>query len=140
MIINQETIMNILTSTYTQYTIFPYQRLYQWPEKLVAIMYEDVKALSEDELLEHFLGTVHLKDHGYTAGNHIKTIEVIDCQQRLITLFIMIKALSEYAASVNDYAIAKVANEMLFNCVNRNDLDENHKKIRLKRYYFLTFK
>ena len=140
MIINQETIMNILTSTYTQYTIFPYQRLYQWPEKLVAIMYEDVKAWSEDELLEHFLGTVHLKDHGYTAGNHIKTIEVIDCQQRLITLFIMIKALSEYAASVNDYAIAKVANEMLFNCVNRNDLDENHTKIRLKRYDFLTFK
>ncbi len=89
----QQTIFDMFNGN-SKYIIPPYQRAYSWDEEQCSELFEDIK--------NSFLNE---NDEGYFIGNIViaksseikDSSEVIDGQQRLITLTLFIKALMELA-------------------------------------------
>ena len=80
------------------YVIPSYQRPYSWGEKECSELWEDLKFRFDDESSdEYFLGNIVL-----AKSNQNDVIEVIDGQQRLITLTIFLKVLFLFDTD-NDY-------------------------------------
>jgi len=80
------------------YIIPSYQRPYSWGEKECSELWEDLKfRFDDDSSDEYFLGNIVL-----AKSNQNDVIEVIDGQQRLITLTILLKVLFLFDKD-NDY-------------------------------------
>ena len=76
------------------YVIPVYQRNYAWGQKEISQLMQDIMdTYKEDETSAYYLGTlvVALRDAGVHSGHY----EVIDGQQRLITLFLLLCALQQ---------------------------------------------
>lgn len=90
-----------------RYTVPPYQRRYSWTTKEAGQLLDDILLALGDgnELAEadYFLGTILLTDAGGQADwrNGLpsvpRTLEIVDGQQRLITLTILIAVLRDLA-------------------------------------------
>ena len=120
-------ITNFLSQNGQQYKIPVYQRNYEWSKEQCKKLFEDiVQAAKRNQL--HFTGSIVFQPLAPIKG--INNSIVIDGQQRLTTIYILIKALVDMAASDAEKAIPMAA---LFNTdqFNQFNLDDTT-KVKLK--------
>lgn len=78
----------------TVYTVPRNQRKYVWEEKNWNELWNDINFLSAIEDKAHFVGSIVLMDNGEVEGIH--QYEIIDGQQRIITLILLTAAIMQY--------------------------------------------
>ena len=120
-------ITNFLSQNGQQYKIPVYQRNYEWSKEQCKKLFEDiVQAAKRNQL--HFTGSIVFQPLAPIKG--INNSIVIDGQQRLTTIYILIKALVDTAASDAEKAvpIAALFNTDQFNQFNLDDTT----KVKLK--------
>ena len=90
----------------SQYVIPVYQRNYTWKKnKQVKQLLDDIKKILENPKKQHFIGSiVYLITKTELI---IREREVVDGQQRLVTVFLILYALRDIAIESNDTAIAE---------------------------------
>lgn len=120
-------IANFLGQNGRQYKIPVYQRNYEWSWEQCDKLFEDVVTTGQRNQL-HFCGSIVFKPIAPTKGigNNI----VIDGQQRLTTIYILLKALSDMAQNDSEKMLPQGA---IFNTdqYNQFQLDETS-KMKLK--------
>lgn len=95
---NKGNLMSILSSEYAQLKIPVYQRTYDWDVKHCQKLVEDVFHAMENKQ-EHFTGSiVYLNEKEFFQE---KTSLIIDGQQRIMTVMIILRALSNIAQKLN---------------------------------------
>ncbi len=120
-------ITNFLSQNGQQYKIPVYQRNYEWSKEQCKKLFEDiVQAAKRNQL--HFTGSIVFQPLAPIKG--INNSIVIDGQQRLTTIYILIKALVDSAVSDAEKAVPMAA---LFNTdqFNQYNLDDTT-KVKLK--------
>jgi len=106
-----------------EYIIPPYQRAYSWNAEQCEVLLEDLKnAFLENNKQGYFLGNIVLAK----SSEKRNTVEVIDGQQRLITLTLLIQVLSNLLPNNID----------LKNIIWINDSEGKPVNIRLKTRVF----
>lgn len=83
------------------YEIPIYQRNYAWEKDEIAALVRDVWDACEKNKVAYFIGTLVTYDRGDS------TFEVIDGQQRLTTLFLILKALKQEVRNKLTYRARK---------------------------------
>lgn len=120
-------VANFLGQNGRQYKIPVYQRNYEWSWEQCDKLFEDVVIAGQRNQL-HFCGSIVFKSIAPTKGigNNI----VIDGQQRLTTIYILLKALSDMAQNDSEKMLPQGA---IFNTdqYNQFQLDETS-KMKLK--------
>lgn len=125
-----------LSKFFQDYYIIPdYQRGYSWQDKQIEDFWEDITSAIEKKL-KHYFGTVYLKFNCKYYNK--KYYDVIDGQQRLTTLFVLLKILKidelikngpvyhlDYSDNPNrDFFIYKIiegnGQEKIINCYRKN--------------------
>lgn len=120
-------ITNFLSQNGQQYKIPVYQRNYEWSKEQCKKLFEDiVQAAKRNQL--HFTGSIVFQPLAPIKG--INNSIVIDGQQRLTTIYILMKALVDTATSDAEKAVPMAA---LFNTdqFNQFNLDDTT-KVKLK--------
>lgn len=120
-------ITNFLSQNGQQYKIPVYQRNYEWSKEQCKKLFDDiVQAAKRNQL--HFTGSIVFQPLAPIKG--INNSIVIDGQQRLTTIYILMKALVDMAASDAEKAMPTAA---LFNIdqFNQFNLDDTT-KVKLK--------
>lgn len=120
-------ITNFLSQNGQQYKIPVYQRNYEWSKEQCKKLFEDiVQAAKRNQL--HFTGSIVFQPLAPIKG--INNSIVIDGQQRLTTIYILMKALVDMALSDTEKAMPTAA---LFNIdqFNQFNLDDTT-KVKLK--------
>ena len=121
--IERKSIREVFTKRGVKFLIPDYQRPYSWTIEHCQTLWEDLKEFAfpnGDENLfnedndEYFLGTI------LTFGNAYGQNEVIDGQQRLITLLLLLRAFYEACGDTN-----KKVREKISECIWRMDKDDN---------------
>jgi uncharacterized protein with ParB-like and HNH nuclease domain len=117
-----------------RYIVPLFQRPYVWTEdEQWKPLWDDIRRVAEDVIAgkqtvrTHFLGSVVL-DLQHTPAGHLATREIIDGQQRLLTLQIFLKS----AADVADKSGAKLAAGQLADLVRNRYVPENEPEGRFK--------
>lgn len=127
MIYQGSVIANFLGQNGQQYKIPVYQRNYEWSWEQCDKLFEDVVTAGQRNRL-HFCGSIVFKPMPPWKGiaNHI----IIDGQQRLTTIYILLKALVDTAQTESEKILPQSA---IFNMdpFNQFQLDETS-KIKLK--------
>ena len=118
---------NFLCQNGQQYKIPVYQRNYEWSREQCDMLFNDIVVAAKNNKL-HFCGSIVFQPmmpiHG--INNHI----IIDGQQRLTTIYILIKALADMALNEAERMIPESA---LFNTDQFNQLHlDNTTKVKLK--------
>ncbi len=126
---SQLTIAQLLSSKNEQFFIPAYQRRYAWENKQLVELFEDINLLDKND--SHFLGTILLLTESHRAN--INTLEVVDGQQRIISLSLLMEAIKDRFVELGKKEIANEIEPYLF-CqgIDRNkqnkivlgDLDE----------------
>ena len=79
--------------TFCQKLVVPdYQRRFTWGRNEVNAFYNDIKELVRDE---HFIGSILLISSPETSDLYASH-EIVDGQQRIVSIFLMLKALVKY--------------------------------------------
>jgi uncharacterized protein with ParB-like and HNH nuclease domain len=90
-----------------------YQRNYDWSETNCNRLLDDIQTII-DTSEKHFLGTIVFMASN-NGGFALQEYIIIDGQQRLTTLMIMLKALSDVADKVGDSCSQEIKEQYLFN-------------------------
>ena len=77
-----------------KFEIPTYQRKYSWTETEIRDLWQDIEESLKDDM-NHFIGTLSFKENQTTDLTTDKKYEIIDGQQRITTLFILLKVLIE---------------------------------------------
>lgn len=99
-----------------------YQRPYKWTEKNVNNLIDDI--ISNKNKSEYRLGTLvlHLFD---------QNLDIVDGQQRIVTLMLILRALSENYKKVNElYANNKLKGHEFNNPISQNNIFKNYQLIK----------
>lgn len=101
------------------YEIPIYQRNYAWEKDEIAALVRDVWDACEKNKAAYFIGTLVTYDRGDS------TFEVIDGQQRLTTIFLILKALKQEVRNKLTYRARKRSNETIekIPCFKHDSLD-----------------
>lgn len=120
-------ITNFLSQNGQQYKIPVYQRNYEWSKEQCKKLFEDIVQSAKRNQL-HFTGSIVFQPLAPIKG--INNSVIIDGQQRLTTIYILLKALVDMATSEGEKSIPMSA---LFNKdeYNQFNLDETT-KVKLK--------
>jgi len=119
----QKSIYDIFSSE-NQYIIPPYQREYSWTETHCKTLFDDIKrAFYKNGDEEYFLGNIVLAK----SKEEKNKLEVIDGQQRLITLTLFLKVLSYFDKD----------NKALYNSIWIKDRRTDEEKQRVKTTIFM---
>ena len=120
-------INDFINKNLRQYTIPVYQRNYEWSHEQCEKLFDDIiQAYKQDR--HHFTGSVVYEK--FREDNKIETYLIIDGQQRLTTIYILLKALADNGKNESEKeAISKI----LFNddVFKRYEIDESS-KLKLK--------
>lgn len=101
-----------------------YQRNYDWTNIQCEKLYQDIMIAGENDC-QHFMGTlVYIDD--VNGGSGLTEVLIIDGQQRITTMYILLKALYDTAKDIS----VRVASEIEDVMFNRN-CDEKY-KLKLK--------
>jgi uncharacterized protein with ParB-like and HNH nuclease domain len=126
---NSLSITQLFSYESEQFSIPAYQRRYAWNNKQVLELFEDIDSLDEKDT--HFLGTILLLTEPHKAG--INVLEVVDGQQRIISLSLLLKVIKEKFIELEEKDTANKIDNYLFcqdisrkrrNKVILGDLDE----------------
>lgn len=110
----------------SQYVIPVYQRNYTWKKhKQVQQLFEDIKKILNHDNTQHFLGSIV---YVITKTDFIvREREVVDGQQRLVTMFLMTYALKEIASENGD---TKISDYLVHNYLENNETGEYKYRLR----------
>lgn len=102
-----------------------YQRPYKWTEKNVNNLIDDI--ISNKDKSEYRLGTLVLHQKQENDG-----YEIVDGQQRIITLMLILRALSENYKKVDKqlYAENNLWKHEFNNIITRNNISKNYQLIK----------
>jgi len=123
------TISQLFNNRNEQFSIPAYQRRYAWGDKQVGELFEDIARLKENET--HFFGTILLLTDSHRAD--LNSLEVVDGQQRIITLSILLKAIQDRINELKEEEASKDIDSHLYcqgldrkkqNKIILGDLDE----------------
>jgi hypothetical protein len=89
-----------------KFVIPTYQRKYSWTDTERTALWQDIEESIKDNM-NHFIGTLSFKENQAVGLTTDKIYEIIDGQQRITTLFILLKVLIE---KIND---KKAQNDLL---------------------------
>lgn len=126
---SQLTIAQLFSSETEQFFIPAYQRRYAWADKQLVELLEDIKMLDDND--QHFLGTILLLTEAHKAN--INTLEVVDGQQRIISLSLLFEAIKDRFVELQKEDITRKIEGYLFcqgldrkrkNKIVLGDLDE----------------
>lgn len=120
-------IKDFIDKNLRQYVIPVYQRNYEWSYEQCQKLFEDIlQAYRQDRY--HFTGSVVYEK--FHENNKIETFLIIDGQQRLTTIYILLKALADNGKSEGEKA---AINSILFNndVFKRYNIDDSS-KLKLK--------
>ena len=97
----EEPISNLI-GTPRQFIMPVFQRFYVWEKRMWETLWKDLIGLTEedDSKLKHFIGPMVFFDNTSLASPVPQTM-VIDGQQRLITIFILLAAISGHDKKIN---------------------------------------
>jgi len=110
------TINQLFSSEHEQFVVPPYQRRYAWGEKQVGDLFRDIELMSEND--EHLLGQILFLAEAHRAG--INELELVDGQQRITTLAVLFKALSDKFSELNDSkSVSKIKNHLTTQGIDR---------------------
>lgn len=99
-----------------------YQRNYDWTSVQCGKLFEDIMLASKFDK-QHFTGTVvYIED--VNGGSGLNEVLIIDGQQRITTMYILLKALYDASKGVS----VRIENELTDVMFNRN-CDEKYKVI-----------
>ena len=119
----KRTVKELLGNNKTEFLIPDYQRPYEWGEKECQTLWDDLCefAFPENDYdkfdidnAEYFLGPI------VTFPNKNKQYEVIDGQQRLVTLMLLLRAFYSHFANKTDRLSLRVC-EVIAECIWRTD-------------------
>jgi uncharacterized protein with ParB-like and HNH nuclease domain len=119
----------LLSRENEQFYIPAYQRRYAWSDKQLAELFEDIKLLDDND--QHFLGTILLLTEAYRAN--INRLEVVDGQQRIISLSLLLEAIKDKLSELNEeektrkvenYLCCQGLDQKKLNKIVLGDLDE----------------
>jgi uncharacterized protein with ParB-like and HNH nuclease domain len=90
-----------IISSQTQFLIPIYQRTYSWTEKECKCLWDDIlRAGRSSHIPSHFIGSVvYVLDESNGLGSIHKAV-VIDGQQRITTILLMLKAISDQMGDI----------------------------------------
>ena len=110
-----------------QYSIPVYQRNYAWPEEQCEKLFEDIlQAYKKDK--PHFCGSVVYAPLKYE--HNINHFVIVDGQQRLTTIYLLLKALIDCAGTEGQKSLIE---EALFNVDKYDEYDiDTASKLKLK--------
>lgn len=134
--IESDTIDKFLTERKQQFIVPVYQRNYSWEKEQCEKLFQDLFEIVESEE-EHFIGTFFVKDE-----NH-KSI-VIDGQQRITSIFLLMKALYDHATNkdikedIEEYLYSDQREQTLRLQLNEKDNYYFHLLIETTDYEFLS--
>ncbi len=86
-----ENFLNGVLDNRRNYFIPVYQRNYSWKEEQCGVLFDDIIRLYNEEYKEHFIGSIVLK----ATESNSALLGVIDGQQRLTTMFLLVKAMCD---------------------------------------------
>lgn len=95
---SQLSIGQLLSSGNEQFFIPAYQRRYAWTDKQLVELFEDIEMLDDND--QHFLGTILILTESHHAN--INSLEVVDGQQRIISLSLLLEAMKDRFVEFND--------------------------------------
>ncbi len=123
-----------------QFVIPIYQRTYSWTLKQCQQLWNDlVKIALEPKVSGHFLGSVVYIEHGLFHITSLPKLLVIDGQQRLTTISLLLKALSQAVENSKDKT--KITSQKINNyyLLNQEEDEEDRYKLLLTRNDKATF-
>ncbi|MBN2285888.1 MAG: DUF262 domain-containing protein [Tissierellales bacterium] len=88
---SQLTIAQLFSNKNEQFFIPAYQRRYAWGNKQLVELFEDINLLDKND--SHFLGTILLLSEPHRAN--INMLEVVDGQQRIISISLLLEAIKD---------------------------------------------
>lgn len=99
-----------------------YQRPYKWTEKNVNNLIDDI--ISNKDKSEYRLGTL-------VFYKNKETLDIVDGQQRIVTLMLILRALSENYKKVNElYAENELWGHKFNNPISQNNIFKNYQLIK----------
>ena len=126
--ISKRNVYEIFSKKGTSFLIPDYQRPYSWEREQCETLWEDLKNFAvidnkdfDDDKDEYFLGTI------VTFKNEYDQNEVIDGQQRLITLLLLLRAFYEAFGENQNRTYSRISE-----CIWHLDKDDNPNKSKLK--------
>lgn len=106
MVAARETTLQELLEGSKQYHVPLYQRTYSWGRKQLERLWDDVVQLAEDRGSHpdatHFIGSLVLAPSPGNGPTGVQEFLVVDGQQRLTTLTLLLCAIRDHRASVDD--------------------------------------
>jgi uncharacterized protein with ParB-like and HNH nuclease domain len=117
------------------YLIPTYQRPYDWSDKQIKTLLEDIKKIEEEKM--HFLGVMYLGNNVLVRDNEI--LPIMDGQQRFLTILLLLQALKYNGELPSIFLYDDERNKLnkLFPDFNDDDLDnlgrEYKKRISLNK-------
>jgi len=123
--VNRTEIKKLITTYARQFIVPVYQRSYDWEKEHVQKLLEDI-VKSGNSSKEHFIGTiVYLVEK---SNSEISQALVIDGQQRITTMFLILKALHNFALKNNILNVSgPIFESYLFNKIYEGELSEEYK-------------
>lgn len=94
---NQKNLIDVLTGNF-QYFIQKNQRKYVWDEREWQELFEDIFEIEQTDEYKHFIGSVVISNEGVSSNK----FNIIDGQQRLITISILFCAIANMFNSVGE--------------------------------------
>lgn len=120
-------IEDILDPNKAQYSIPVYQRNYDWSKAQCEKLFQDIIQSSETGK-KHFMGSIVNAESG--TINKIKRYIIIDGQQRITTIFVLLKALLDLSEREVDKG---VISDWLFNFSKNDEIEiDDTNKLKLK--------
>ena len=95
-------------------SIPPYQRIYAWKTEQVKTLLDDIVSLKEN--IDYHIGSVILHEHHNQEKDYEKVNDVVDGQQRLVTLSLILCAIDEKSEDIQRFLKNRYeSNEALLN-------------------------
>ena len=120
---------DLIESNKKQFIIPVYQRNYEWFKPQCKKLYDDIINAFEHKK-KHFVGSIVYVELGEIEKLH--TYVIIDGQQRITTLYLLLKALYDLCGDKDNYAKEEIS-DILFNKDKYNELKlTSQTKLKLK--------
>lgn len=118
----RENVIDTMFDNKRQYQIPVYQRNYDWMKDNCLELFNDVITAYEKQKT-HFLGTIVQVQQDEECG--LKHFIIVDGQQRMTSIYLMLKALYDKASDDSD---KEEIEGLLFNKSSSHDFDKQEKK------------
>ncbi|VEU59766.1 DUF262 domain-containing protein [Mesomycoplasma neurolyticum] len=122
-------IAELLFKNNIQYIIPVYQRNYDWQKEHCEELFDDVFE-TEEKNKQHFLGSIVLVED--EKINNLRVFSIVDGQQRLTTIYLLLKALYDTLDNGNDFESKNQMQQIEELLFNFSTFDEIHLQNKLK--------